>query len=76
MPIYEYLCENCKHKQEVMQKISDIALSECPSCRTQGFKKIISASSFVLKGSGWYATDFKTKPSSTNSNSNKTPPHE
>ena len=60
MPIYEYQCNNCNHKIEVLQKISDDPLAECPSCRQQKLKKLVSAASFRLKGSGWYETDFKT----------------
>ena len=60
MPIYEYQCNNCNHKIEVLQKISDDPLVQCPSCRQQKLKKLVSAASFRLKGSGWYETDFKT----------------
>ncbi len=59
MPIYEYRCTACGHQLEVIQKISDAALSDCPSCQQPGLKKLISAAGFQLKGSGWYATDFK-----------------
>ena len=60
MPIYEYQCNNCNHKIEVLQKISDDPLAQCPSCRQKKLKKLVSAASFRLKGSGWYETDFKT----------------
>ena len=60
MPIYEYQCNNCNHKIEVLQKISDDPLTQCPSCHQQKLKKLVSAASFRLKGSGWYETDFKT----------------
>ena len=60
MPIYEYQCNNCNHKIEVLQKISDDPLAQCPSCHQQKLKKLVSAASFRLKGSGWYETDFKT----------------
>ncbi len=60
MPIYEYQCNNCNHKIEVLQKISDDPLAQCPSCYQQKLKKLVSAASFRLKGSGWYETDFKT----------------
>ncbi len=59
MPIYEYRCEACGHALEVMQKLSDEALRDCPSCNRPALKKLISAAGFQLKGSGWYATDFK-----------------
>ena len=60
MPIYEYQCTNCEHKMEALQKFSDDPLSNCPSCEQDKLKKLISAASFRLKGSGWYETDFKT----------------
>ncbi|MES9816221.1 MAG: FmdB family zinc ribbon protein [Candidatus Thiodiazotropha sp.] len=59
MPIYEYRCEACDHQLEVIQKMSDQALSECPECKCNSLKKVISAAAFHLKGSGWYETDFK-----------------
>ncbi len=59
MPIYEYVCQDCGHALEAIQKFSDVALSECPKCGKPSLKKMISAGGFQLKGSGWYATDFK-----------------
>jgi putative FmdB family regulatory protein len=59
MPIYEYQCSNCGHGLEVLQKISDQPLSECPQCQQTELRKLVSASSFRLKGGGWYETDFK-----------------
>jgi putative FmdB family regulatory protein len=59
MPIYEYRCEACDHELEVIQKMSDPVLSECPECKRDSLKKVISAAAFRLKGSGWYETDFK-----------------
>ncbi len=59
MPIYEYRCSSCSHELEALQKFSDPALTECPSCGTDSLVKLISAAGFQLKGSGWYATDFK-----------------
>ena len=59
MPIYEYQCGACGHQLEAMQKISEPALTECPACGKPDLKKLISAAGFQLKGSGWYATDFK-----------------
>ncbi len=61
MPIYEYECSNCRHKIEVLQKVSDDPLAECPACQQQELKKLVSAASFRLKGGGWYETDFKTE---------------
>jgi putative FmdB family regulatory protein len=59
MPIYEYRCEGCSHELEAMQKFSDAALTDCPSCGKPSLRKLVSAAGFQLKGSGWYATDFK-----------------
>jgi putative FmdB family regulatory protein len=59
MPIYEYKCTHCGHKKEVLQKLSDPPLRECPACGKAALSKLISAAGFQLKGSGWYATDFK-----------------
>ena len=63
MPIYEYRCEACGHQEEFLQKISEPPLTECPVCRRKTFNKLLSAAGFQLKGSGWYATDFKSKTS-------------
>jgi putative FmdB family regulatory protein len=60
MPFYEYECPSCRYYAEVMQKISDAPLKKCPSCGKAGFKRLISAPVFRLKGSGWYETDFKS----------------
>jgi len=60
MPIYEYKCSSCGHKKEVLQKMSDAPLIECPACGKATLSKLISAAGFQLKGSGWYATDFKS----------------
>jgi putative FmdB family regulatory protein len=59
MPIYEYRCGSCGHEKEVLQKMSDAPLTSCPACGKATFTKLISAAGFQLKGSGWYATDFK-----------------
>jgi putative FmdB family regulatory protein len=63
MPIYEYRCEACGHQEEFLQRVSEPPLTECPVCRKPTFQKLLSAAGFQLKGSGWYATDFKNKPS-------------
>lgn len=60
MPIYEYQCGDCGHRMEALQKISDTPLRNCPGCHSAGLVKLVSASSFRLKGGGWYETDFKT----------------
>ena len=59
MPIYEYVCQECGHQLEAIQKISDAPLKECPECGKSGLQKQISAAGFRLKGGGWYETDFK-----------------
>jgi putative FmdB family regulatory protein len=59
MPIYEYRCEECGQEHEVLQKVSEPPLTVCPACGKPALKKQLSAAGFQLKGSGWYATDFK-----------------
>ncbi len=59
MPFYEYRCEDCGHKLEALQKLSDAPLTDCPACGKSSLKKLISAAGFRLKGGGWYETDFK-----------------
>ena len=59
MPIYEYRCSACGHKLESLQKLADAPLVTCPSCGKESLQKQLSAAGFQLKGSGWYATDFK-----------------
>ncbi len=71
MPIYEYQCKSCGHQFEKLQKMSEDNLIDCPDCHKPELKKLISASSFQLKGSGWYASDFKN--SSKKSTTTETP---
>ena len=59
MPIYAYKCESCGFAKDVLQKMSDAPLDVCPACSQSTFKKQVTAAGFQLKGSGWYATDFK-----------------
>ena len=59
MPIYEYRCEECGEEHEALQKVSEPPLTVCPACGKPALKKQLSAAGFQLKGSGWYATDFK-----------------
>lgn len=59
MPIYEYRCEKCGHQLEIIQKMSDAPLADCPECGKAALIKLISAAGFQLKGTGWYQTDFK-----------------
>lgn len=61
MPIYEYRCASCGHQQEFLQKVSDAPLFVCTACGKPTFGKLLTAAGFQLKGSGWYATDFKSK---------------
>lgn len=59
MPIYAYKCESCGHAKDVLQKISDAPLTDCPACGASSFRKQLTAAGFQLKGSGWYVTDFR-----------------
>jgi putative FmdB family regulatory protein len=59
MPIYAYKCDACGHAKDVLQKISDAPLTDCPACGAPKFNKQLTAPGFQLKGTGWYATDFK-----------------
>ena len=59
MPIYAYKCESCGFAKDVLQKMSDAPLTDCPSCGQARFQKQLTAAGFQLKGTGWYATDFK-----------------
>ena len=59
MPIYEYRCASCGHQQEFLQKVSDPPHTRCTKCGQETFSKMVTAAGFQLKGSGWYATDFK-----------------
>jgi putative FmdB family regulatory protein len=65
MPIYAYKCDSCGHAKDVLQKMSDDPLTQCPSCGAPTFNKQLTAAGFQLKGSGWYATDFKGGAAST-----------
>lgn len=59
MPIYAYKCASCGFAKDVLQKLSDAPLTDCPTCGAPVFNKQLTAAGFQLKGSGWYATDFK-----------------
>ena len=59
MPIYEYRCDACGFQKEHLQKLNDAHLVTCPECGTDTYKRLLSAAGFQLKGTGWYATDFK-----------------
>lgn len=73
MPIYEYRCSACGHELEALQKITELPLVTCPSCRADALIKLVSAAGFQLKGSGWYATDFHNgnKPAKSDTKSDK-----
>jgi len=66
MPVYAYRCSQCDHEKDVLQKINDPELTECPQCLTSSFAKKLTAPGFMLKGNGWYATDFKNGGKSEN----------
>ena len=78
MPIYEYRCGACGAQKEFLQKIADAPIAICPSCGSDSFTKMLSAAGFQLKGSGWYATDFKGggKSGSKENNSTESKPAE
>lgn len=59
MPIYAYRCSSCGFQKDHLQKISDALLTVCPECGKSDYQKMLTAAGFQLKGSGWYATDFK-----------------
>ncbi|BCO28515.1 type I antifreeze protein [Rhodoferax lithotrophicus] len=83
MPIYAYKCNACGFAKDVLQKMSDPVLTACPECGQETFSKQLTAAGFQLKGSGWYATDFKgggagtsapaTAAASTTESSSSTP---
>ncbi len=64
MPIYAYKCNACGHAQDVLQKMSDPVLTDCPECGQSTYAKQVTAAGFQLKGSGWYVTDFRNNGAS------------
>lgn len=72
MPIYEYQCTACGHKLEAFQRMSEEPLKECPECHEPALKKCVTAAAFQLKGSGWYATDFKDQKKPAEKSEEKT----
>lgn len=72
MPIYEYQCGQCGHQLESFEKMNDAPLKECPACGKSTLEKLISAAGFQLKGTGWYATDFRNKGKPAEASSSKT----
>lgn len=76
MPIYEYRCSDCGFQKEYLQKVSEPPHTVCPECGKASFNKLLSAAGFQLKGSGWYATDFKNtakKPETPKSDNSASP---
>ena len=71
MPIYDFQCTSCGFKNELMRKISDATTLNCPECSKETFAKMLSAPSFQLSGSGWYASDFKDKKINNNTEQGK-----
>lgn len=76
MPIYAYRCTACGFEKDVLQKLSDAPLNTCPECHADSFAKQLTAAGFQLKGSGWYATDFKggSKPAAESKPEATVPP--
>ncbi|MFY9329285.1 MAG: FmdB family zinc ribbon protein [Georgfuchsia sp.] len=76
MPIYAYRCTACGFEKDVLQKLSDAPLNTCPECQAASFAKQLTAAGFQLKGSGWYATDFKgsSKPAAESKPEAAAPP--
>jgi putative FmdB family regulatory protein len=73
MPIYAYRCADCGHTKDVLQKISDAPLVDCPACGAPSLRKQLTAAGFQLKGSGWYATDFRNGSSAKSSDESAKP---
>ena len=71
MPFYEYRCDACGHDVEALQKVNDDPLVDCPTCGAATLRRIVSAPAFRLKGTGWYATDFKNNGTSKAGSSGK-----
>ena len=71
MPIYAYRCSNCGHEQDVLQKMSDAPLTQCPACGQSTYAKQVTAAGFQLKGSGWYVTDFRNNGSKSGASASK-----
>ncbi|MGE5467683.1 MAG: FmdB family zinc ribbon protein [Ignavibacteria bacterium] len=74
MPIYAYRCGSCGFEKDVLQKMSDDPLTVCPECKAEAFAKQLTAPGFQLKGSGWYATDFKSGAKAAPAKSDNPPP--
>jgi putative FmdB family regulatory protein len=75
MPIYEYVCQGCKEEFEIMQRITEAPINVCSKCGGT-LRKLISSNSFILKGSGWYVTDYGSKKGNEGKPRKKDPPTE
>lgn len=74
MPIYEYHCQNCNHDFEILQKLNESGATLCSQCHSsEHVRRVISAAGFELKGTGWYATDFKNKPTTPTTKTTEQP---
>lgn len=73
MPIYEYKCTGCHEQFDLVQKMNDEPIKQCPECLQETAVRLISAPNFQLKGSGWYATDFKDKGTDQKKTSSSSP---
>ena len=74
MPIYEYACQRCEHQFELLQRISDDPVEDCPECGATGaVKKLVSRTSFILKGGGWYKDHYGLKSGGTSEGSAESP---
>ncbi len=71
MPIYEYRCSDCGYQNEYLQRMSDTPLTDCPECGKRSLNKLVTAAGFQLKGTGWYATDFRNNGSKTGKQQDK-----
>jgi len=76
MPVYEYECGSCGGRFETVRKFSDPDVSECLLCRARNVRKVLSAPAFVLKGSGWYVTDYPSSDRKQAAESEKPKPNE
>ncbi len=72
MPIYEYRCGECGYQKEYLQRMNDAPLTDCPECGKRAFNKLVTAAGFQLKGTGWYATDFKNNGAKPSAKTDKT----
>lgn len=74
MPIYEYRCKSCGFSKDHLQKLTDSPLTTCPECGAETYAKAVTAAGFQLKGSGWYATDFKDSGKTPEKKESSPPP--